>query len=130
MSGMSDFDATVVEFMRDFGTTATILTNHSGSYDPSTSRFTQYGTNITVKAILMDRTLRSDGDQNSPNSLIQAGDKQCFIQPPEKNGGSAIHIDTVSDQLLIGGVTYRIVTVKSLNPSTTNSVLYELYLRK
>lgn len=127
---MADFDSMVVEFMNEFGTTATIILHHTGTYDTSTGVYANGTTNVSVKAILMDRTLRSDGDQNSANSLIQAGDKQCFIQPPEKNGGSVIQINTSSDLCLIGGTTYRIVTMKQINPSTTDNVLFELYLRK
>jgi hypothetical protein len=55
-----------------------------------------------------------------------------FIQPPAKALGNIPRatIQPNKDRIKIGNITYKIVTSKEVNPSLSNSVLIELYVRQ
>lgn len=127
---MEAFKRVVENMMNRYGGTATIITRKEGTYNPQTSEYTQ-PTEIryTVKAIVMDLTLQSNGMQVAPNSLIQAGDKQVFIQPIS-NGITLPSLIAGKDIVRIGSDDWNIVTIKQVNPSGTNNALLELYVRK
>ena len=103
-------------------------------YDPVNPLALQQRRYILVGVILFDLTLQSNGDTFKPNSLINAGDKQLFIQPPEDDGFyNTNETDVVlpnRDKIKIGNKLYKIITFKQLNPSATDSVLFECYIRQ
>lgn len=133
MPYLDDFDLCVAEFMADFGGAATFVSYTEGAYDPATGDVATTTTNYTVKAILLDIEIRSSGLQTINGTLIEAGDKRCFIQPPNKASSTAPAMPTPrpnKDKFIMGGITYKIVTSKEINPDTTNVVMYELILRQ
>jgi hypothetical protein len=81
---------------------------------------------IDVEAILMDLTLQSNGLSTKYQTLVEAGDKEAFVRP---NKVTPFTI-APADRLLIGGVEYKVVTMKEVNPTTTDAILYSLYLRR
>ena len=128
-----DFDRVVAEFMNEMGGTATLVVQDpNGLYDPTTSTYTATTTLYTVKAILLDLTLRSNGLTTQPNTLIETGDKRCLIQPLNKTTTGLIMpvLKPNKDKIIMGGVTYKIVTLKNYNPSAVNSILIDTILRE
>lgn len=127
-----DFDGVVQEFMDDFGFTATYIKGGEGTYNTATGENVVTNEEIPVRAILMDRTLQSNGLGTQLGSLIQAGDKQLYIQPTQKTDTSAtaIVVNAAADRVRIGSVTYDIVTSKEINTTADDQILIELYIRR
>lgn len=123
---LDDFHNTVLEFMRDYGTTAKLIKEVVGEYDPSLGDSPVTVTEIDVQAILMDLTLQSNGLSTKYQKLVEAGDKEAYIRP---NKDTPFTIGP-EDRLRVGGVEYKVVTMKEINPTTTDVVLFTLYLRR
>lgn len=129
---MNDFDQTLLEFIRESGATGTIVQTTEGAYDPSSGTLGTTTSQIPVEGILMDLTLKSDGFSVKYGTLVEAGDKEFLMRPPHKTNGwlFPIEISPASDRLMVAGITYRIATIKELNPTAADPVLISLYLRR
>lgn len=129
---MEDFDRTVFEFMQEFGFTATYLQAGTATYNPTTGENTVAVTEIPVEAIQLDLPLTRNGASTATGTLIQDGDKQLFIRPPNKTdeNASALVVNPAADRVRIGSTEWRIVTFKETNPSANNQILIELYIRR
>lgn len=129
---MDDFDRTVLEFMQEFGFTATYLQAGTASYNPATGENTVAVTEIPVEAIQMDLPLVRNGVSTVSGTLIQDGDKQLFIRPPHKSNvaNPVLVVNPAADRIRIGLTEWRIVTTKEINTSNSNSMLLELYIRR
>lgn len=131
MVDLSDFDECLADMMQDFGGPATVVIKGPQKKDPVTGDLVYTNTEYTVKAILLDIMKTMSGVGSVNGTAIQEGDKVCFIQPPEKAGGAALpKLDPTKDQVIMGNITYKVVTVKETNPSTDNLVMLEVYLRR
>ena len=128
----SDFDSTVQEFMDELGFDATYLKYTTAAYNPALSGNSSTVTEIAIRAILLDRTLQNNGLGTQPNSLIQAGDKQLFIQPTQKvyEYATPLTVNPAADKVRIGTTVYSIVTVKEINTTAADQILIELYIRR
>jgi hypothetical protein len=126
-----DFDGIVQEFMNDYGFN-TFYTQRSGTYDASQSKMVTVDTVIPVRALVMDYTLQRNGLTSMPGTEIQAGDKEMFIQPPNKTDPNALPmtIDPTTDSVLLNGYQYKVVTSKEVNTTGNNSVLFNLLIRR
>lgn len=128
---LSDFDEAVTDFMADFSGPATVTVYQEGAYDPATGDVSTSTTDYTVKAILLDIEIRSSGYSTVSGTLIEAGDKRAFIQPPEKYSTQVMPAPRPNkDKFTMGSITYKIVTSKQINPATDGAILYELILRQ
>lgn len=131
---MNSLDRTVASMMSKFGTTAYISVAISEEYDPSTSENTVSYQDYLVNIMVFDYVRKTEGEGAEHNTLIKTGDKQVYVQPPQKTevGIALPHLNANRDFLKIGDKTYKIVTVKQLNPSLAqeNCILYELYIRE
>ena len=132
MVNLQDFDRTVKAFMKDFGGPATLSIIGDYVYDPSVGDAVAPKTDYTVKAIILDLTLRSNGLTVADGKVIQSVDKQCLIQPLNKATPPVAmpNINPAKDKFTMGGTTYQILSVKQIKPDAQNLVLYELYLRE
>jgi hypothetical protein len=130
---VSSFDRVVANMMRNYGTTATLVVpSDQGTYDALTSEYVTPEVEYVVRILVFDYTLQSNGDQSMKNTLIGAGDKQVFVQPLNKTDSNLTmpEIRPEKDYIVFGGVRYRIITVKHLNPSLQDNILFELLARK
>lgn len=131
---MNAFDRTVASMMSKFGTTGAIKVAVSESYDPATSENSVIYQDYPVNIMVFDYVRKSEGEGTQNNTLIKTGDKQVYVQPPQKTEVALAlpHLNSNRDLLVIGDKVYKIVTVKQLNPSMVqeNSILYELYIRE
>lgn len=131
---MNQLDRTVANMMSKFGTTAYVRVSLSESYDPSTSENIVSYRDFPVKAMFFDYVRKNEGEGTENNTLIKTGDKQVYIQPPQKtqDGLPLPHLSPNKDYLKVGGKVYKIITIKQLNPSYSDDgcVLFELYIRE
>lgn len=133
MADFADFDNAVKEFFNDFGFTATyIKASTDGSYDTSTGEYAAVVEEIPVEAILLDLTLQSNGLSAKFGALVEAGDKNLLVRPPNKTDSTqpALTVTPVSDRVRVNGVEYKIVTMKEVNTTSTNALIYDLYIRR
>ena len=130
------FVRVVKKEMDRYGCDITIIRDISTSddYIVQTSTAPVLEQEFPCRGILFERTLQSNGNGVYGNTLIEVGDKQLFIQPPEDDGfyqtneTDVIHPNR--DRIRIGDKLYRVITFKQVNPSADNSVLFECYIRQ
>lgn len=103
-----------------------------GSYDPSTGDYSTSLVEIPCSIILEDLTRNSNGLSYDFGTDIIAGDKNCYLLPPEKADPTVMSlvIDTVADRIRVGAQIYRIENMKSADPTGANPLLYQLMLRR
>lgn len=118
MSFYGDLANTADELLKEFGQPVTIRTQTPGEYDPAT------GTSaITTVDTVGNGCVFDYGANAIDGTMIVAGDKQLLLSPV---GMSEPGID---DLAIIGGIQWRIVSVKALSPAGV-AVLFECQLRK
>ena len=129
---MNDFDIIIQEFFVELGFAATYIKKTQGDYNPATGEASETTVEIPVKAIQLDLPLTRNGASTISGTAIQDGDKQVFVQPPQKTEEYAlpIIIDVASDKINLNGVLWNIVTFKEINPTGLNQILIELYVRR
>lgn len=127
-----DFDNMISEFMCDFGFQATYVQTISNSIDDATGIIVEVTENILVEAIKMELPRPTNGTGTRSNSLIMDGDQILYVRPTEKENEftTAIAANPTQDKFVIKGVTWNIVTVKEYNPTASDCILYEFYIRK
>jgi hypothetical protein len=120
--------------MAKFGTTAHVMVSLTESYNTDTSENIVSFKDIPVKAMFFDYVRKNEGEGTENSTLIKTGDKQVYIQPPQKtqDGLPLPHFSPNKDYLKVDGKVYKIITIKQLNPSMSNDgcVLFELYIRE
>lgn len=122
----SDFNDVVNEFftVQGWSCSATLIKT-SSVYDPNTSENIVTESRFTMQAIPFDYINKFQGLTTQQNTLIQTGDKQVFL----KKNPLVTSINPSSDTLKIGDIVYKIITVKEVNPTLTNTLYYELFVR-
>lgn len=133
MSGMfDDFDRLVSEFMSDFGFYATYRRMVSSTPNDTTGSVDVITEDIEIQAIRMELIRPIEGSGSKTSTQIQDGDLTLYVRPTEKTDefADALVIDPSADRVIINNVTWKIVTVKEYNPSASDCILYELYIRK
>jgi len=130
MSYLSPFDGVVANMMSMFGGLATLKTYSDGTYIDGENIVDEFL--FDVKVLLTEYPQMGAGEKQEFNTLILAGDKQCFMQPIEKTGSGLVppEVKANIDKIQVGNTEYKIMNMKEVNPSGTNNVLYELHLRR
>lgn len=129
---MEPFDRVVRNFFDKYaGTSTLIIENESSAYDPSNpAAYDNAPVEYTVRTMVFDYLPKKDGDTSIRNTVIAEGDKQLFIQPAEKVNGTAFpKIQPNRDRVKVGDKTYKIVTYKEYNPSGSDRMLIECFIR-
>lgn len=133
---MQDFDETIVFMMQDFGTICQLVYQDDSTavYDPNTGALAGPTiTNYPCNAIFLDYTLQRYGLMDQQGTLVTSGDKQCFLQPINKADSTKTmpKIQPNKDRILSPeGHLYKIASLKQVNPTMTNNILYELHLKE
>lgn len=138
MQDFSDFAATVSALLTEFGSPVILTTQlDAGEYDPATGMKSVITGDIPVYGIILDLTLQSNGLGAKPGTMIQSGDKLCYLRPsaellPILMPDGILVVDPADDRVVFDRVVYKISTVKVLDPSSTGTkpLYYELYLRR
>lgn len=133
MGRFNDFDILVTEMMAEFGFSAF----YQKSYPPVPNDATGGNDSppplsIPINCIRSELIRPLTGTGTNNGSSIQEGDLILYVQPTEKADefATALDVNPSSDNVLIQGVTWSIVTVKMVASDPTDVILYELYIRK
>ena len=130
MSRFTDFDRTIFQMMRDFGGVGKLRVITSQDYVDGEviKTIKEYEVNV----ILLDYPQVGAGDKSNFNTLILEGDKQCYVQPRNKEAYYFDNPDIQAnrDTVVIGNVEWKIQNYKDLNTSGSESTLLDLHLRK
>lgn len=138
MRDYSDFAAGIDSMMADFGTNAFLVTQlDTGEYDAEAGVKPVVTSQIPIRGIIMDLTLQSNGLGTKVRTMIQAGDKVFYVKPtdyllPILMPDGVLAVDSTDDRVVIGKATYKVVTMKIMDPdaSGTAPILFELYLKR
>jgi hypothetical protein len=125
------FDISLIKFVREYGVDAT-YTKVSNTYDPASGSTDDSSTTYTVKVILVDLTLSSNGYSVKYGTLVQAGDKEILMQPYKKTNPEEENfiIDPATDSITVGDIVYSISSMKVTDPSQSDPLLYSFYARR
>ena len=130
MGNFIDFDRMIVQMMRDFGGTATVKV----FTDPVEvdGEVIHTSKDYQVNAILLDYPTMGSGVKSNFGTLIEEGDKQCYIQPRSKDNSnySDLNIKQNRDRVIVNGVEWKIMNLKDTNSAMNDSLLLEMHLRK
>jgi hypothetical protein len=85
-----------------------------------------------IRCIRQEQYRPLTGIGTNPNTMIEEGDLILYVQPTERADEFAevLVIDPKDDNIVIDGETWNIVTVKKHATTPTDTLLYELYIRK
>lgn len=118
---------TVLNLMAFRGGDATVIVpSQAAEYDYATSTMVNNVVNYPCRALVFDYLQKHDGIGGGNKSLIESGDRQMFLKPSADLPRLRAKIDSV----LWGNRKFTIATVKEVNPSGTNIILYELFIRE
>lgn len=123
MTFYSEMAAVAHELLLEFGKTVVLRRVTPGVYDPATGAASVTTADQPAIGALFDYDPRDSGKGFTPETLIQAGDKQCLLSP------SGVTAPEPGDFIVDGSDTWTVLNVKSVNPAGT-PVLYELQLRR
>lgn len=128
---MNDFDEAILEFMEESGTTATYI-KRTGTYDPAQGQYVGTEKKIPVQVLILDLTLQSNGLVTKFGTNILAGDKELFVRPPHKTapGTAPLVIDPANDSIRVGNVEYKIASMKEVNPTGNDTIVFNLHVRR
>lgn len=123
---LSDFHSVVNEFLNDqqWHSEVTLIKTTS-VYVPETSENIVTEKRYTMQAIPLDYINKNEGVGTNAQTLIRSGDKQVFIKPSRY----VTDIDPSADMLQMGSKIYKIITVKEMNPTLSDVLYYELFVR-
>ncbi|WP_063582859.1 hypothetical protein [Achromobacter ruhlandii] len=124
----ADMAATAQALLEEFGGPVTVRQVMTGEYDPDLGQAPNTTVDHDGIGALFDYTAQAAGVANMAGSVIETGDKQLYLAPELATGG-AMPEPKPTDLVLALGVTWRVVTVKTLAPAGL-VLLYELQLRQ
>lgn len=131
MSEFDDFHALVNDFMVEWGFPA-LYQKISSVPNDATGGVDETVISIPIRCIRQEQYRPLTGIGTNPNTIIQEGDLILYVQPTEQADEFAetLVIDPTDDNILIENETWNIVTVKKHATTPTDTLLYELYIRK
>lgn len=124
-----DLARAALDLVTQYGAVGTYTNVTPGKYVPGVGA-TDIEVTQSAKMVLLDLTLQSNGMSLKYGTQIKAGDKEAYMIPPVRSGGTAINVSPEADYLILGGVRYTVVTFKEINPTGSNPLVYMLYLRR
>lgn len=129
---LNDLYRMVYSMLRREGTSATLTQlGATGTYDPTTSSYTPAASvTTTVKVVLLDYSASQNGLSVNENTLIQQGDKQCYMDAKVNGVDLTTKPSPAGDTITVAGQTYRILNVKEYNPTGAYTILFDCLLRK
>jgi len=102
------------------------------TYDPMTGDSTG-GTTTTcsVKGIVLDYGLISNGMMSKAGTQITLDDKQCYLSPYDVNGNAFPKPLRPNDVLTFAdGRTFSVIAIKEDNPSGSKPIRYDILLKR
>lgn len=132
MSADSDFASCVQGFMDDDPLTVLYVSSSEGTMNYSTGEYVPTTVSTPCRALLLDLTRNNAGFSTKFGKLISQGDKELWLQPPEKADSSVepLVITPEADKVVIGAITYTMSVVTEINPTGSSPILYNMMLRR
>lgn len=101
------------------------------TYNPSTGDSTGGATTTcSVKAVILDFGLVSNGLQSKAGTNISIDDKEVYLSPKDVAGNAFPKPVAPNDKLTVGSVTYTILTIKEYEPDAVNNIMYKLLVKR
>ena len=104
------------------GTTGKLILVTDGVYDTAAGEVVTVETQEDVSLVVLDFPFSVRGYDTEARTLRARGQKQVYMLPPASGNKPKAE----SSKLLVGGTTYRITNVKEYNPSTSDSIVFDL----
>lgn len=129
---MNDFDRVVAEFMTEYGFTATFIKTLPAIPNDDDGTISSPTEETDIRAIKMELFGDMHGSRSKPSSLIQEGDQMLYVQPSEKTSrwSDPLYIDPTADRVRINNQLWKVVALKEYNPTASDCILYEMYIRR
>jgi hypothetical protein len=125
----SQLKRTVINLINKYGGVGTLRKRSEDSYDPVAGTVVNgVITEFALKLALFDYPALSSGDSFKSNTNILQGDKQALVIPI--TGCKPTEISLLKDSVVVDNIEWKIVSIKDLNPSSVDSYVLELQLRK
>ena len=127
---ISTFDGVVARMMSVYGGAATLKTYSEGEYVDGENIVQEFP--FSVKVLINEYPQSGAGDKQEFNTLILAGDKQCFMQPVDKSNKDDVQpvVKANRDVIVINNTEWKILALKEINPSGVNTILFDMHLRR
>lgn len=127
-----DYHRMLAEFFREDGFDATFIKPLPGIPNDDDGTVTSDTEETTIRCIKMEVFGNMAGSRTKMGTLIQEADQVLYVQPSEATNKWAdpLYIDPTSDTVIINEVSWKIVAAREYNPSASNCVLYELYIKR
>jgi len=132
MSTESEFMGMIMEFMYDDPMIMQYIKSAAPTYNVATSTNSTTHVEINTRGVLLDFTHTNNGLSSKFGTEILSGDKELYMLPPNKFDPlqPPLAIDTTQDQCRIGGVMYKCMVMKEVNPTGSNAILYNFLIRR
>jgi hypothetical protein len=129
---MDDFHRMLAEFFREDGFDAIFIKQLPGIPNDDDGTLESATEEYPIRAIKMELFGNMAGSRTKLSTLIQEADQVLYVQPSQSTNKWAdpLYIDPTSDRIQINEVDWKVVAVKEYNPSASNCVLYELYIKR
>jgi hypothetical protein len=127
----SDFHRMIAEFMREDGFDATFHKQLPAVSNDDDGTVFSDTTQYPIRAVKMDVFGNMAGNRTKLGTLIQEADQVLYVQPrQESDGFSLMDADTAADRVEIKGKLWKILALKEYDPSASDCVLYEMYIKR
>lgn len=130
MNFLSQFDGVVRDMLGMSGGTGTLRVFTDGTYIDG--EITRTSTDYPVNIAINDFPQANSGMKSRFGTLIEADDKELFMQPINKTDPDATQptIHANRDLVIINGTEWKILALKEINPSGVNAILFDMHLRR
>lgn len=134
MSMQQRLQAGATRIIAKLGSVFTVYNTSGDSvYDPETGIITENKQTFTIMGVLTEFTQLTNGQSTNTNTQVIVGDKRfyCDASTAKIAGVAAAFVPNASTtEVVVGVVNYKVVNVKSVDPSGNNAIAYEFQLRK
>lgn len=130
MNFSAQFDNVVRDMIRVSGGIGILRVFIDGVYIDG--EVTRTSTDYPVNIAINDFPQANSGEKSKFGTLIQADDKEVLAQPLNKADPNVTQPDIQAnrDLVIINGVEWKILALKEINPSGTNTILFDMHLRR
>lgn len=132
MSSSAEFSRMLAEFFREDGFSATFIKQLPGVPNDDEGTLEAANEEFTIRCIKTPVFGNMAGARTKLGTLIQEADEVLYVQPSQATNKWAdpLYIDPTSDRVEINGTSWKVVAAKEYDPSASNCVLYELYIKR
>jgi hypothetical protein len=126
---MDDFHRMLAEFFSEYGFDATLTRQLPGVPNDDDGTITTDTSTVSIRAIKSAVLGNMAGSRTKLGTLIQEADQVLYVQPNESLAQMG-DIDPTSDCVTINGKLWKVLALKEYDPSASDCVLYELYIKR